>query len=297
MDVGFIGLGRMGEPMAQNLLSAGHRLTVHNRSEAVVERMVAAGARRADSPADVARAAEIVVSCVLTPEQDEAIWIGPGGAIEGARPGQVFIDTSTVEPALTRRLAAALAPRGVEFMDAPISGGPDGARAGTLSVIVGGAAEALAKARPVLEVFGRRIFHMGPAGCGVSAKICNQILTGTIHALVCETMVLGTKLGLDPAQLFEVVRASSGQSRALERAVPNYVLPRNFAPAYTVEGIIKDLECAIQTAKKNGVRLLLPTIAQQLYTEAHGLGHGGKDVAAVVLPMEAIAGVEVRPRD
>lgn len=297
MDVGFIGLGRMGEPMAQNLLSAGHRLTVHNRSQAVVERMVAAGARRADCPADVARAAEVVVSCVLTPEQDEAIWIGPGGAIEGARPGQVFIDTSTVEPALTRRLAAALAPRGVEFIDAPISGGPDGARAGTLSVIVGGAAEALAKARPVLEVFGRRIFHMGPAGCGVSAKICNQILTGTIHALVCETMVLGTKLGLDPAQLFEVARASSGQSRALERAVPNYVLPRNFAPAYTVEGIIKDLECAIQTAKKNGVRLLLPTIAQQLYTEARGLGHGGKDVAAVVLPMEAIAGVEVRPRD
>ena len=294
MNVGFIGLGRMGFPMAQNLLKAGHEVVAHNRSPGAVERLVQLGAQRASSPAEVARAVDVLVTCVLTPQQDEQIYLGSGGAIEGARAGQVFIDTSTVEPALSRKIGEALAGRGVSFMDAPISGGPKGAEAGTLSVMIGGDAGALEKARPVLEVFGKKIFHMGPIGSGCATKICNQILTGTTHALVAETMVLGTSLGLDPRRLFEVLKVSSGQSNSLERAVPNFILPRKFEAAYPIEGIIKDLECAIQTAKAQGVRLLLPTIAQQLYQEARGLGHAQKDVAAVVLPMEAIAGVEVR---
>jgi len=163
-----------------------------------------------------------------------------------------------------------------------------------LSIMVGGEPGAFERARPVLEAMGKKIFHMGPIGAGMATKICNQTLTATTQALAAETMVLGTKLGLDPQQLYEVLKASTGQSNALERAVPNFILPRKFDPAYSVEGIIKDLECAIQTAKAKGVRFLLPTIAQQLYEEARGLGHGQKDVAAVVLGMEAIAGVMVK---
>lgn len=293
MQVGFIGLGRMGFPMARNLIRAGHSVVAYNRSQGPVDRLVALGARPASTPAAVAGAVDVLVSCVLTPEQVEQIYLGPGGAIEGARAGQVFIDTSTIYPMTSRKIGEALGAKGVAFIDAPISGGPQGAENGTLSVMVGGDTAALEKVRPILEVFGKNIFHMGPVGAGCATKICNQILTGTAHVLVAETMVLGTKLGLDPQKLFEVLHLSSGQCRALDRAVPEAILPRNFDAVYTVNGMIKDLECAIRTAKENGVRLLLPTLAQQIYVEARGLGHSDQHLAAVIMPMEKIAGVEV----
>ncbi len=296
MKIGFIGLGRMGLPMAQRLIDAGHALTVYNRSQSAVQKLLAKGAQAGASPQDVAQQVEVLITCLLTPAQSETIYLGDKGAIHGARSGQIFIDTATVDPMTTRRIAAALAAKGIALIDAPISGGPNGAEAGTLSIMAGGETAAVEKVRPIFEVLGKKIFHMGPVGSGVSTKICNQILTGTTHALVAEAMVLGTKLGLDPQRLFDVLKVSSGQSNSLERAVPNYILPRKFEAAYSVEGIIKDLECAIHAAKACGVRLLLPTIAQQMYQEACGLGHGQKDVAAVVLPMEAIAGVEVKPK-
>jgi 3-hydroxyisobutyrate dehydrogenase-like beta-hydroxyacid dehydrogenase len=193
----------------------------------------------------------------------------------------------------SRKVGEALRAVGVDFIDAPISGGPLGAKNGTLSVMVGGDAAVLERARPVLEVFGKNIFHMGPIGAGCSTKMCNQILTGTAHVLVAEAMVLGGKLGLDPQQLFDVLHVSSGQCRALDRSVPEAILPRNFDAVFTVEGMIKDLECAIRTARESGVRLLLPTVAQQIYQEARGLGHGNQHLAAVIMPMEKIAGVEV----
>ena len=161
MRVGFIGLGRMGFPMASNLIKAGHAVVAHNRSRGPVDRMVALGAMSASTPAEVARSVEILVSCVLTPEQDEHIYLGPGGALEGARAGQVFIDTSTIYPTTSRKIGEALRLRGIDFIDAPVSGGPQGAENGTLSVMVGADAAALEKARPVLEVFGKNIFHMG----------------------------------------------------------------------------------------------------------------------------------------
>ncbi len=296
MRIGFIGLGRMGFPMAHNLIKAGHAVVAHNRSRDPVERLVALGAASAATPAETANAADILVSCVMTPAQIEQIYLGPDGALAGARAGQIFIDASTTHPAISRKIAAALAAKNVAFLDAPVSGGPRGAEQGTLAVMVGGDAKVLEKVRPMLEVFGRNIFHMGPVGAGNSAKLCNQILTGTAHALVAEAMVLGTRLGLDPQTLFEVLQVSSGQCRALDRAVPEAILPRNFAAAFTVEGIIKDLDCALQAAGENDVRLLLPAVARLMYQEARGLGHGGEHVAAVIRPMEKIAGVEVGGR-
>lgn len=293
MQVGFVGLGRMGFPMARNLIQAGFPLVAHNRSRASVDRLAALGARVASTAAEVARSVDVLVSCVLTPEQVEQVYLGPQGAIEGARAGQVFVDTSTIYPEISRKVAAALDAKGVAFVDAPVSGGPRGAENGTLSVMVGGEAAALERVRPVLEVFGKNLFHMGPVGAGCSAKLCNQILTGSAHVLVAEAMVLGTKLGLDPQRLFEVLQLSSGQCRALDRAVPEAILPRNFEAAYTVDGMIKDLECALRTARDNDVRLTLPALAQQIYVEARGLGLSDRHLAAVILPMEKIAGVEV----
>ncbi|MEW6333642.1 MAG: NAD(P)-dependent oxidoreductase [Thermodesulfobacteriota bacterium] len=297
MRVGFIGLGRMGFPMAHNLIKAGHTVVAHNRSRAPVERLVAFGAVPASTPAEAAQSVEILVTCVLTPEQVEEIYLGQGGALEGASAGQIFIDTSTIYPMTSRKIGDAVSARGVHFIDAPISGGPRGAETGTLAVMVGADPVALEKARPVLEVFGKNIFHMGPTGAGCSTKICNQILTGAGHVLVAEAMVLGAKLGIDPQKLFEVLTVSSGQSRALDRSVPEAILPRDFNAVYTVEGMIKDLECAIRTARESGVRLLLPVVAQQIYQEARGLGHGRQHLAAVIQPMEKIAGIEVKKRE
>ena len=297
MRVGFIGLGRMGFPMAANLIRAGHEVVGHNRSQEAVARLAALGARTAAMPQDVAAAVDILVSCVMTPAQIEDIYLGPSGVREAARPGLLAIDASTTHPEVSRRVAAALAERGTDFLDAPVSGGPRGAEQGTLAVMVGGDASVLEKARPVLEVFGRNIFHMGAVGAGNAAKLCNQILTGTAHALVAEAMVLGTRLGLDPRTLFEALQLSSGQCRALDRAVPEAILPRRFDAAFTVDGIIKDIDCALRMADDHGVRLLLPALARQMYQETRALGHGDKHVAAVILPMEGIAGVEVGEAD
>lgn len=294
MRIAFVGLGQMGRPMAENLIKAGHTMVVHNRSRAVVDALAAQGAIAAKSVREALRDADIFMTCLLQPEQLREVYFGTDGILDVIKPGQMFIDFATVEPALSREIGAAVAAKGGRFLDAPISGGPKGAAAATLTVMVGGAPEDFAAARPIFEKLGTKIFHMGAVGAGTSTKICNQILTGVTHALVCEAMVLGTKAGIEPRALFDVLRQSSGQSNSLERAVPNFILPGNFKPAFAVEGIIKDLECAIRTAKSLGVRFMLAPVAQQLYIEAAARGHMKDDVCSVILPMEEIAGVEVR---
>jgi 3-hydroxyisobutyrate dehydrogenase-like beta-hydroxyacid dehydrogenase len=294
MRIGFVGLGQMGRPMAENLLKAGYALVAHNRSRGVVDELAAQGATPAFSPAEAARGCDVFMTCLLYPEQLRDIYFGADGALAAIRPGQFCIDFATVEPKLSREIGEAVAAQGGRFLDAPISGGPKGAAAATLSIMVGGADADFVAMRPLFEVLGKKIFHMGPVGAGVSTKICNQILTGVTHALVGEAMVLGTKAGIAPRALYDVLRQSSGQSNSLDRAVPNFILPGKFEANYPVEGIIKDLECAIATAKRLGVRLMFAPLAQQLYVEAAALGHAGEDVAAVIRPMEAIAKVEVR---
>lgn len=296
MNIAFIGLGQMGRPMAVNLLRAGYVLTVHNRSRGVVDELVALGARAAGTPAEAVREADVVMTCLLHPEQAREVYFGADGALEDVAAGRLFIDFATVEPALSREIGAAVDARGGHFLDAPISGGPAGAAAARLSIMVGGSPEAFAAARPVLASLGDKLFHLGPVGAGSTVKMCNQMLTGVTHALVAEAMVLGCKAGIDARAMYEVLRVSSGQSNSLERAVPTFFLPRNFTAAFTMEGIVKDLECGIRTAKSLGVRLMLAPVAQQLYVEAAALGHSQEDLAAVIRPMERIAGVEVRDR-
>lgn len=296
MRIGFVGLGKMGRPMAVNLVKAGHEVTVHNRSLAAVNLMVSRGAKAAASPAAVAQAVEVLLTSVPDPEDVERVYLGPKGALETARSGQIFIDTSTVDPMTSRRIGEALAAKGVAYLDAPVSGGPKGAETGTLTIMVGGDPKAFARAKPVLDALGKKIYHLGPVGAGSTAKLCNQLLGAVTHALIGEVMVLGTKAGMEPRTLYEALRNSSGQSYALDRAVPNFILPGNFEPAFTVEGSYKDLECAIRTAKALGVRMLLAPIGQQCFEEARALGHAQKDAAAVILPMETLAGVQVRDR-
>ena len=293
MRIGFVGLGLMGTPMARNLVRAGFEVVVHGRNAATLAQLGAEGARVAGSLREVAADVDVLCSCRVTPQHSRDVFLGPDGAAAAGRPGLLCIDFATIDPATSRAIAAELASREMQFLDAPVSGGPQGAANATLSIMVGGSDADVARARPLLEAVGKNIFHLGGVGNGLAAKLCNNLITGTLHVLIAEAMVLGTRLGLEPRRLYEVLRASSARSNTLERVVPNHFLPGNYEAASALSMIIKDLECITATAKAAGVRLLLPTVAQQCYIEAEGLGHGAKDLAAVILPMEQIAGVKV----
>ena len=293
MRIGFTGLGLMGTPMARNLVRAGHRLVVHSSNREAARQLCDEGAQAAASVADMAGAVDVLCSCRVTPAHSLDAFTGQQGAVATGREGLVCVDFATIDPATSRLIAQTLRERGIGFVDAPVSGGPGGAAAGTLSIMVGGSDADVARVRPVLDALGKSIFHLGANGMGLAAKLCNNLITGTLHALIAEAMVLGTKLGLSGEQLYEVLRASSARSDTLERVVPNHFLPRRYEPASALSMMIKDLECVTATAKAAGVRMLLPTVAQQMFVEAQGLGHGDKDLAAVILPMEAIAGVTV----
>ena len=291
--VGFVGLGYMGRPMARKILEAGHALHVFSATAEAVADLVALGAVAAPSVDALAAEVNILCNCRVTPAQSREVFLG--SALTRGRSGLVCVDFSTIDPMTSREIAAALEPAGIAYLDAPVSGGPVGAEARTLSVIVGGPEAAFEAARPVFDAVGSKVFHMGPVGAGVATKLCNNMITGTLHVLLAEAMVLGTKAGIEPRRLYDVLRQSSARGNTLDRVVPNHFLPRNFEALSALTTMIKDLECIGDTAKALGVRLLLPTVAQQCYVEAAGLGHGDKDLSAVILPMEAIAGVKVGP--
>ncbi len=295
MKVGFVGLGLMGLPMAERLIAAGNALFVSSGNQAAAEAVRAAGGTVLDNVAAVAREVDVFCSCRVTPAHSQAVFLGDDGVVSHGKAGTICIDFATIDPATSRNIAAELGQAGMPYIDAPVSGGPDGAVAGTLSIIAGGPQHAIDAARPLFDAVGKRVFHLGDSGAGVMAKLCNNMISITTHALVAEAMVLGTKAGLDPRALYEVLYSSSGYSRTLERVVPNHFLTRNFEAAATVETVKKDLECAIDTARALGVRLVVPNSALQCYVETVGLGHADKDIASVILPMEAIAGVKVGP--
>jgi len=283
----------MGLPIARHFAAAGHRLFVASGSRAPLDELAALGATVCASPREIAPHVEIFFSCRVTPEQSRQTFLGEDGILANAAAGLLCVDLATTDPETASDIAVRLAKHGIGFLDAPISGGPDGAQAKTLSIIVGGAAEHVERAKPLFDLFGKKTFHMGPVGSGVATKLCNNMITITTHALVAEAMVLGVKAGVDAARLYEVLRSSTAYSRTLERVVPNHFLKRNFNAASNVKTVMKDLDCALLTARRLGVRLLLPAVALQCYVDAAGRGHGDDDIASVILPMEEIAGVQV----
>lgn len=293
MRVGFVGLGLMGTPIARNILRAGHDLVVYSRNAERARELMQDGAIAVDSIAALVDDVEVVCGCRVTPQDSIDLFIGRGGAVDSRRRSLLCIDFATIDPATARGIAARLAEKGHGFLDAPVSGGPNGAAAGTLSIMAGGSEADFRRAKPLLDPLGKSVVHVGPSGAGTVAKLCNNMITGTLHVLIAEAMVLGTKAGIDCYLLYQVLHASTARSTTLERVVPNHFLARNFTAASALTTIIKDLECISATAKELGVRLLLPNIAQQCFIEAAALGHGDKDLSAVILPMEEIAGIKV----
>lgn len=291
MRVGFMGLGRMGLPMARNILRAGFGLSVCSTQEEAVAELVAAGASRAGSPRELAETCSIVGACRITPSHSREAFLGPDGVAQAGRRGLVAVDFATVDPCTSRAISTELAGIGIGYLDAPVSGGPPGAAAGTLSIIVGGRDADVAAARPLFEALGRRVYHVGDSGAGSMAKLCNNLITGTLHVLVSEAMVLGTKAGIEPARLYEVLSNSSARSTTLERIGPNHILPGNFLPGSALDMIIKDLDCAIDAARDVGVSLRLPDLARSCFTEASARGLGALDLSAVYLSLAQDAGL------
>ncbi|MEY4680732.1 MAG: hypothetical protein RLZZ276_2381 [Pseudomonadota bacterium] len=293
MRIGFVGLGLMGVPMAANMARAGHELVVHSANAASVAKLEAEGARAAGSVAEVARAVDVFCACRVTPDQSREVFLGAGGVAATAPAGLLCIDFATVDPGTAKEIGAALAARGIGFLDAPISGGPYAAVDAALTAIVGGAEADVARAMPALRATCKEVRHMGPVGAGVTTKLCNNLISITTHALLAEAMVLGAKAGIDGQRLYETLRASSARSNTLERVVPKHFLPRNFEAAASIATIMKDLGCAIDLGRAMGVDLTLAEAAMRRYEEARDAGHVARDIAAVILPIEEKAGVKV----
>jgi len=291
--IGFIGLGLMGAPMARNLMRAGYALTVHNRSQAIVDTLAAEGATPAASPKKVAQASDVLITCVPDSPDVELVALGADGIIEGARPGLIYIDMSTISPPVTRRIAARLKEVGVAMLDAPVSGGDVGAQKGTLSIMVGGAEETFQACLPIFEVMGKQITYIGEIGAGQTAKACNQIVVAATMAAMGEALVLAAKSGVDPARVVDAIKSGAARCWALEVRAPQ-ILRRDLKAGFKAYMQYKDLNIVLDTGRAEQVALPVTAATRELYTAMMAAGRQALDNSAIVTVLEDLAGVEVK---
>jgi len=288
MRVGVIGLGIMGAPMARNLLRAGYTLTVHTRTRARAAELLAGGAAWADSPAAVAAAVDALVTMLPDTPDVEAVIAGPGGVLAGAHAGLLAIDMSTIDPAAARSLAERAALAEVLLLDAPVSGGEQGAIAGTLSIMVGGDPTAFERATPLLAALGKRVTHMGGPGQGQMTKLVNQVVGAGTLAAVAEGVLLAAGAGLDPAAVVTALGGGAAASWMLAEQAPR-MQRRDFAPGFMVRLQQKDLRLALASAERLGVQLPLTAIVQLLFGAVEARGGGELGTQAIVTALEALA--------
>jgi 2-hydroxy-3-oxopropionate reductase len=279
--IGFIGLGVMGAPMARNLLAAEYEVVAWNRSPGPLAELAEAGARPAASAAAVAAEADVLITILKDDAVVRAVLGGPDGAIAATPKGALVVDMSTVSPSLARELAAEAGARGVGFLDAPVSGGDVGARDGTLSIMVGGEAADVERARPVFEVLGSRVTHVGAAGAGQVAKACNQVMVAVIFGGLAEALVLGSKLGADPARILDAVGGGMAANRIMDVRRDNF-LGHDFAPGFKVDLHHKDLEIALGASGEVDAPLPLTAEVQQMFRQLRAAGHGEEDDSALL---------------
>lgn len=293
---GYVGLGIMGAGMARNLLRAGLRVVVWNRTASRAEALEPAGAEVAGSPAEVARRSDIVMICVSdTPDVREVIE-GPDGLLEGLDEGMLVVDHSTISPAVTRDLADAVAGRGAAWLDAPVSGGSEGAERGTLSIMVGGEAGDLDRARPLLEAYGSTITHVGPVGSGQMVKLVNQVLVVVTQLAVSEGLLLAEAGGLDLDATLGAVTGGAAGSWMLANRGPQMVR-RDWRPGFTIDLQEKDLRLVLEAADELGVPLPGTALVFQLYRALQSRGLGSDGNHALVKALEEMCGIEVGGRD
>ena len=291
MKIGFIGLGTMGAPMARNLLRAGFELTVHNRTRAKEEALVAAGATRAASPREAAVDADVVITNVSDTPDVEAVVLGEDGAVHGLKKGSVLIDVSTISPSVTRAIAAKLAERGVAMLDAPVSGGSEGAEKGTLSIMVGGEPEVFERMKPVLEAMGKTVTLVGPVGSGQVTKAINQTIIAGTYAAVAEGMAMGLAAGIDLEAAHRALSGGAAGSWVLSNRAQN-MIDNRYPLGFRTRLHLKDLGIALETARDLGVPVPVTAYVEQLETGLVKRGFGDEDVSNVARAVREGAGLE-----
>jgi len=290
-SVGFIGVGNMGNPMAGNVLKAGFPMLVFDLNPKAMENLIQGGARRARSAQEVVEGSEIVLTSLPASPDVEAMYLESGGLVERAKPGTILVDLSSVLPSTPRKIEPKAKARGVHFLESPVSGGVTGARAATLALMVGGDAAVLERARPVLLSMGPNVFHVGPVGAGNIIKAINNMMACVNGLAMMEGLAVGVKAGLDPMTVYEVVKASSGGSKALER-IPRAIVPREFDPGFKVSLMNKDLETFTTVAKELHVPVSFVNVAQRYEQMALAAGLGEQDTTVVMTVIERLAAIQ-----
>jgi 3-hydroxyisobutyrate dehydrogenase len=289
MNIGFLGLGNMGGPMALNLLKAGHSLTVFDLSPASLARLTEAGATAATSPAAIAQSdAELIISMLPAAAHVRSVYLGDNGLLAHVQPGVLLIDCSTIDPLSAREVAKAAAEHGNPMLDAPVSGGTGGATAGTLTFMVGGSVADFDRAQPILAAMGKNIVHCGDAGNGQVAKVANNMLLGISMIGVAEAMALGVSLGMDASVLAGIINTSSGRCWSSDSYNPfpgvleTAPASRGYSGGFGTDLMLKDLGLASEAAKQIGQPVILGALAQQLYQSFSAQGNGGLDFSAII---------------
>ncbi len=293
LKVGYIGLGLMGKSIARNILKAGFPLVAHNRSRAAVDELVTEGAAAAFSPAEVASQVDVVFTNLPDSPDIEQVVLGPDGILQGAHPGMIWVDNSTIKPATAREVARRLAEVGVAALDAPVSGGDIGARNGTLAIMVGGPAEALETVRPVFEAMGKTITHVGDSGSGQVAKAANQIMVAAQMVAMGELLVLAQKTGADPVKVIQAIRGGAAQCWTLDVKPPR-LFAGNRQPGFKARMQAKDLNIVLDTAREYGVALPATAVNAQLFNAMITLGMGDLDNSAVIAILEQLAATHLK---
>lgn len=292
-SIGFIGLGIMGQPMALNLIKAGHKLAVYNRTNAKAAALQAAGARVASSPADAARDADLVMMIVSDSAAVEEVVAGKGGILESLRAGTLVIDSSTISPAVSRKMACLVAGKGASWLDAPVTGSKHGAEKGELTFMMGGDRAAFDRALPILQVLGKKHIYCGSHGLGLSAKLAQNTIQATMIEVFCEGFVLATKAGVRPETMLEIIQSSLARAALTDFKAP-FIFKGDFTPYFPLKLMHKDLELAAEAGYAQGVPMPALAAVKEVYMAAKAQGKGDLDYAAIVTFLEELAGVKVR---
>lgn len=296
VKIGFIGTGVMGARMVKRLLRHGYPVHVYNRTKGKAEELEQWGAVPTESVASLADDCAIICTCLSMPSDVLDVYLGDSGIVEHARPGTICIDFTSVGPDTSKIVFSAAAGKQMDYLDCPVSGGPEGAETGSLTIMAGGEKYAFDKALPLLKVLGNTIEYLGPSGSGSIAKLINQYLVAVHSLAVSEAMVTGTAFGLNPEQLFAILKNSYGDSRILRRHMEQYVFDRDFAPGGAVKYVRKDIGLANQLLQAAGFRSFTGQMAEQAFWTAEEKGLGDLDMSAVIQPLEEQCAVIVKKR-
>jgi 2-hydroxy-3-oxopropionate reductase len=288
--IGFIGLGIMGRPMARNLLKAGYSLVVHSRSRGPVDEIAGAGAKVGTSSRDVAAQCDVLITMLPNSPEVEQVVLGRDGVIEGARPGMILLDMSTISPLVSQKVGAALAAKSVKMLDAPVSGGEKGAIDGALSIMVGGDKAVFDKALPIFQAMGKTITHLGPLGAGGFTKLANQIIVAVNLTALGEALTLAKKAGLDRELTLTALAGGLAGSKCLDQKKPNY-LADTYNPGFKIDLHYKDLGLIMESARALGVPLPTTAAVQELFSALRVKGRGGLDHSGVITLLEDLAGL------